>query len=112
MGWKSFPTKTTTNPKKIGINGSWLLYDSEYDGFWSYTNGQTITCNADEFTDACRIFGNNAKDGRDTSFTVPLLSNFVKLNPGVNKTNAVQKNNYHNGSLKKHKHQLDDDVFT
>lgn len=66
-----------------------LVYDSQNNGWWAYPLGQTITCNASEYVDACKLYGDNGKTGFDTSFTMPTLSNFIKLNPRTNASDAM-----------------------
>lgn len=68
-------TESTTNPR---VDETGLLYDEEIDAYWAYPNGQVITCNSFDFVDACKLYGNQNKDGTDTSFTIPLLSDFFR----------------------------------
>lgn len=85
FGRNSLPTiDDKTNPR---IDETGLLYDSEYDAYWAYPNGQTISCQTFEFQDACKIYGNDRKDGNDTSFTIPLLDKFFRCcYPGMTHT--------------------------
>ena len=86
-------------------NSNYLVYDSQHEGYWAYPRGQTIACAADEFQDACRVYGNNGKTGRETSFNIPCLSNFLRLNPGTQLLNAMSFH-LHQTALPLHKHAI------
>ena len=82
-----------------------LLYDSENDGYWAYPKGQVIECRPYDFKQACKLYGNQNKDGNDTSFTMPCLSNFLSLNPGIQTNDSMKKVLYQQG-LPRHKHDI------
>lgn len=88
-------------------DSNYLVYDNQHDGYWAYPRGQTIACAANEFQDACRVYGNNGKTGRETSFNIPCLSNFIKLNPSLQAANALQRVEYQIG-IAQHNHLVDE----
>ena len=90
------------------VPGLGLYYDDQTSGYWAHPYGQTISCLASEFVDACKMYGNNGKTGNDTSFTVPLLSNFIKMNPNVNRSDPMRRVEFQAG-VPSHKHDIDKD---
>lgn len=106
MGWNAWPTESTPNPKLQTVNGQQMFYDSTFGGYWVKPAGQTITCAAGEFVEACKIYGCNGKTGADTSFTIPSISGFVRMNPGTNTSNPMQYVPWQNG-LSAHTHEID-----
>ena len=87
-------------------NANGLVYDAEHTGYWAYPRGQTIACSTNQFQDACKMYGNQSKNGQDTSFTIPCLSNFIKFNPCTQAANAMQKFDYQVG-IAQHTHPID-----
>lgn len=88
---------------------NYLVYDNQHDGYWAYPRGQTISCAADEFYDACRVYGNNGKTGYETSFNIPCLSSFFRLNPGTQPLNAMSFH-LHQTALPVHKHTINSNI--
>ena len=84
----------------------YLIYDSENNGWWAYPRGQTVPCAPNEFVDACKVYGNNGRYGNDISFTLPSLTNFIKLNPCIQNLNANQFVNFQVG-LPVHNHEIE-----
>ena len=109
MGWTSFPTSTSEPYREEIIGGTEMIYDKEVNGYWVYPHGQTITCQPDEFLDACRVFAGNE---RATSFTVKNLSGFMRLNPAEEKTDPCKIVPWTNGYLSAHTHELVKDLTT
>ena len=72
----------------------------DFDG-WVYPNGTTFEASEDEFPDACRTYGNGS------GFTVPDLSSFVKLNPGVVNQDSAGFHGFSNG-VPEHSHEIRD----
>ena len=101
---KTLPNADLTSNPRLMPNG--LLYDSENDGYWAYPKGQVIECRPYDFKQACKLYGNQNKDGNDTSFTMPCLSNFLNLNPGIQTNDSMKKVLYQQG-LPRHKHDID-----
>lgn len=56
----------------------------EFDG-WVYPDGSEYS--ARDFPQAYAVYG----DGQSSTFKVPFLSNFIKLNPGVEKSEPMKK---------------------
>ena len=68
------------------------IYSESFDG-WVYPNGTVFVTSADfDFTQAKDIYGVS-----ENSFQVPDLRHFVKLNPGLNRSDALQFHGYRNG---------------
>ena len=63
------------------------IHSDKFDGF-VVPNGFTFECSQSEFKDACKYFSAN-KQNTATSFTVPVLNSFFKLNPGLRSTNPL-----------------------
>ena len=82
-----------------------FLYDDQNNGYWAYPQGQTITCNAFEFQEICKLYGNDDKSGNDTSFTLPCLSNYLSLNPKQEIGNPMKLTQYEVG-LPTHNHNF------
>lgn len=57
------------------------IHSKNFNGY-VIPNGTTFTCEIDEFQDACEKFS-SSKQKSATSFTVPSLQNFPRLNPNV-----------------------------
>ena len=78
------------------------IYSESFDG-WVYPNGTTFTTSADsDFMQAKDVYGVS-----ENSFQVPDLRHFVKLNPGKNRSDALEFHSYQNG-LVSHTHDIND----
>ena len=77
----------------------WIINTSapDFDG-WVYPDGSEYS--RWDFPSAYAIYG----DGRSDTFRVPLLSNFIKLNPGVDKTDPMKKVPAVNEAIAAHTH--------
>ncbi len=106
MGWTSFPTSTSEPYHEEIIGGTEMIYDKEVSGYWVYPHGQTVSCQPNEFLDACRAFAGNE---RATSFTVKNLSGFMRLNPAEETNDPCKIVPWTNGYLREHKHELIED---
>lgn len=103
MGWTSFPTSTSEPYREEIIGGTEMIYDREVSGYWVYPHGQTVSCQPNEFLDACRVFAGNE---RATSFTVKNLSGFMRLNPAEETNDPCKIVPWANGYLREHEHKL------
>lgn len=95
-------TKTVTlkNANKNIINS---IKNGTFDG-WVYPDGSEYykMMGRYDFSDAYKKF-----NGNNNKFTIPCLSNFVKLNPGIQCDNAIAKFPGQTG-IKPHTHELAD----
>lgn len=113
MGWLSAPTSTSeASPVHISVYQQYdplsesdvtLVATPKTPGWWTYCNGATVKCGADEFQDACTHFAGNP---RATEFTLPNLNNFVVLNPGTEQSAPMQRVEHENG-LSAHTHTIE-----
>lgn len=87
-----------------------MLYDEENGGYWVYPDGQTINCPTNEFMSACAVYGPTPTRG-DTSFTVPLVSGFIKPFPGSDLNTALKRVDWQNGLLAHSDHKIDNGSF-
>lgn len=109
IGWKSFPTGSSSLYKEETIGGTEMIYDSENLGYWVYPHGQRINCGSSEFKAACRAY---AGSETATQFTVPDLRNFIRLNPRTELQDPLKKVHWKNGALVQHKHDIPENAFS
>lgn len=111
LGWKQFPTASSTPYKSVTINGCEMIeetYDSQ-KRYWVYPQGQTIQCSSSEFKDACRVFAGNQNA---TQFRVKDLRQFIKLNPRVDVQDPCRLVYFQNGAYASHNHSIPSTPFT
>lgn len=104
IGWKSFPTGSSSPYKEETIGGTEMIYDSENLGYWVYPHGQRINCGASEFKAARRAY---AGSETATQFTVPDLRDFIRLNPRTELQDPLKKVKWKNGTPADHVHEID-----
>lgn len=93
-------------PAAVTVGGVDMVYDSELSGYWAYPDGSTVACASNEFVSACKVYGVNGKTGYETSFRLPALSGFMKLNPAADTAVPMRIVPFQNG-LPSHTHQVD-----
>ena len=95
IGTLMFIAQKTLNP--IDENAS------DFDGY-VYPDGRLLK--KTEFPEAFQCFGNTytKNDDPTDSFRIPILSDFIKLNPLEEKTQCCRRNNFQNG-IKAHTHE-------
>ena len=95
IGTLMFIAQKTLNP--IDENAS------DFDGY-VYPDGRLLK--KTEFPEAFQCFGNTytKSDDPTDSFRIPILSDFIKLNPLEEKTQCCRRNNFQNG-IKAHTHE-------
>lgn len=86
------------------------IHSENFNGY-VIPNGTTFTCEIDEFQDACEKFS-SSKQKSATSFTVPVLRDFPRLNPNIDSglnSNELSVVPYEN-ILPSHTHKVTGDV--
>ena len=79
------------------------INDASFDG-WVYPDGAEYR--RSDFPQAYSVYG----DGQSETFRVPLLSNFIKLNPGVDMSDPLKKVQASNGAIIAHTHGVPQQV--
>ena len=92
---------TSYSMKQYGEQYNVDIYSDTFDG-WVYPNGTVFTTQTEsDFGDAKDAYGIDS-----SSFQVPDLRHFIKLNPGLNKTDGMAFTPYKNAMLA-HTHEIE-----
>lgn len=86
MGWPRYDCLNSSQCRPYMYNNTTLYTIGSIDGFWALP-GQTINCSQNEFMDACEVFANSRTA---TSFSIPLVKRFAKMNPGTNANQPIE----------------------
>ena len=87
----------------VPLKSNQQIIDDEYFNGWVYPNGEQITCLAGQF----QQFKENQKLGLDdTSFKLPLISNFIEMTPDFNYLSSALLSNNYQISLPIHYHNI------
>jgi len=104
-------TASTGNPRLTSVySANDMLYDEENRGYWVYPNGQTVNCPAGEFQAACRVYG-STRQATDTSFSIPLIRDFVKPFPASDPSQALKHIGWQNGLISHSDHKIDNSTI-
>lgn len=76
----------------------------DFDG-WVYPDGSSYSRR--DFPAAYVLYG----DGQSETFNVPFLSNFIKLNPGVDRIDSMKKVPASNTAIAAHRHEVPKDIM-
>lgn len=92
--------------KFVYISSDNVDYELETKGYtpaygWVIPDGKTYS--REDYPDAYEVYGDEKTS--KTTFKVPTISGFFRLNPGLNTTSPMESYSYHNSQVK-HKHHI------